>query len=55
MKQQLLKILFCILALAFLLGMFVLAETIAKVLTIKTIVNVAYIMLAISFIYLLKN
>ena len=55
MKELLLEILFCILFLAFLLGMFVIAELLAKVLTINIVMTIAYIMLGISFIYFLKD
>ena len=55
MKTSLLKILFCILFLTFILGMFVIAELLAKVLTINIVMTIAYIMLGISFIYILKD
>ena len=55
MKTSLLKILFCILFLTVILGMFVIAELLAKVLTINIVITIAYIILGISFIYFLKD
>ena len=55
MKTLLLKILLIIIAIAFFLGMFGIAELIAKVLTINIVMTIAYIMLGISFIYILKD
>lgn len=55
MKTSLLKILFCILFLVFILGMFAIAELVAKVITINFFMTIAYIMLGISFIYILKD
>ena len=55
MKTRLLEILFCILFLAFLLGMFGIAELLATVINMKTIMTAVYIALGYSFIYILKN
>ena len=55
MKTSLLKILVCILFLTVILGMFAIAELLAKVLTINIVMTIAYIMLGISFIYILKD
>lgn len=55
MKTSLLKLLFCILFLVFILGMFAIAELLAKVLTINIVMTIAYIMLGISFIYILRD
>lgn len=55
MKTRLLEILFCVLFLAFLLGMIWLAELLIQVINMKTIMTAVYIALGYSFIYILKN
>lgn len=55
MKTSLLKILFCILFVTFILGMFVIAELLAKSITMECFMTIAYIMLGISFIYILRD
>lgn len=55
MKTRLLEILFWILILAFLLGMFGIAELLINVINMKTIMTAVYITLGYSFIYILKN
>ena len=55
MKTRLLEILFCIIGLAFLLGMFGIAEFLSKVINMKTIMTAVYIALGYSFIYILRN
>lgn len=55
MKTSLLKILFCILFLVFILGIFAIAELLAKAITMECFMTIAYIMLGISFIYILKD
>lgn len=55
MKTSILKILFCILFLLFILGMFAIAELLAKAITMECFMTIVYIMLGISFIYFSKN
>lgn len=55
MKTKLLEILFCILFLAILLGMFAMAEFLTTVINMKTIMTAVYVALGYSFIYILKN
>ena len=55
MKTRLLEILFCISFLEFLLGMIAIAELLATVINMKTIMTAVYIALGYSFIYILKN
>ena len=55
MKIAMIEILFCVLFLAFLLGMIWLAELLATVINMKTIMTAVYIALGYSFIYLIRN
>lgn len=55
MKTLLLEIVFCILGLAFLLGMFGLAELLATVISINTIMTTCYVAIVLGFIYLIKK
>lgn len=55
MKKQLKGLILWIIALAFILFMFGLAEILSKVITMNLVMAVAYIALGFSFIYLLKN
>ena len=55
MKTRLLEILFCILFLAFILGMIGIAEFLASVINMNTIMTICYAVLGYSFIYLLRN
>lgn len=55
MKTSLLKILFCILFLAFILGMFGIAELLIQVINMNTVMTICYAVLGYSFIYLIKN
>ena len=55
MKTLLLKILLIIIAIAFFLGMFGIAELIANVISINTVMSTVYVALVLGFIYLLKN
>ena len=55
MKTLLLKILLIIIAIAFFLGMFSIAELLASVISINTVMSTVYVALVLGFIYLLKN
>ncbi len=55
MKTLLLEILFCILGLAFLFGMIAIAELLANVISINTIINTCYVAIVLGFIYLVRN
>ena len=55
MKTRLLKILFCILFLVFILGMFAIAELLIQVINMNTVMTICYTVLGICFIYLFKN
>lgn len=55
MKNMIKGLIFWTIALALLLIMFTIAELLAKVITMKQIMTVAYIALGFSFIYLLRN
>ena len=55
MKTILLEILFCILFLAFILGMFEIAEFLIQVINMNTVMTICYAVLGYSFIYLIKN
>ena len=55
MKKTLLKTIFIIIAFTFLIGMFGLAELLASVISINFMMNIVYIMLGFSFVYVLKN
>lgn len=55
MKTLLLKILLIIIAIAFFLGMFGIAELIASVITVNTVMSTVYVALVLGFIYLIKN
>lgn len=55
MKNIIRGFIFWTIALALLLIMFTIAELLAKVITMKQIMTVAYIALGFSFIYLLRK
>lgn len=55
MKIAMIKILFCVLFLAFILGMIAIAELLINVINMKTIMTAVYIALGYSFIYLIRN
>lgn len=55
MKIKLLEILFCILFVGFILGLFSLAELLIQVINVKTIMTAVYVALIFSFIYIFKN
>lgn len=55
MKNLIKGIIFWIIALAFIFVMFLVAETLSKIVTINAIMNLVYVLLAISIVYILKN
>lgn len=55
MKNIIRGLIFWILALAFIFVMFLVAETLSKIVTMNMIINLVYVLLAISIIYILKN
>lgn len=55
MKISVLKIGFCILFLAFILGMIAIAELLIQVINMNTVITTVYIVTVLGFIYLIKN
>lgn len=55
MKTLLLKTLLVVIAIAFFLGMFSIAELLASVISINTVMSTVYVALVLSFIYILKK
>lgn len=55
MKNILRGIIFWTIALAFILIMFTTAEALSKIVTINFIMNLVYVLLVISVVYILKN
>lgn len=55
MKNTIRGFIFWIIALAFIFVMFTTAEALSKVITMGMIMNLAYVLLAISIVYILKN
>lgn len=55
MKNIIRGLIFWIIALAFIFVMFTIAEALSKIVTISMIMNLVYILLAISIVYILKN
>lgn len=55
MKTLMIEILFCILFLVFILGMFGIAELLINVINMNTVMTICYAVLGYSFIYILKN
>lgn len=55
MKELLLEIILTIIGLAFLFGMIAIAELLASVISINTIINTCYVAIVLGFIYILKN
>ena len=55
MKNLIRGLIFWIIALAFIFVMFTIAETLSKIVTMNMIINLVYVLLAISIIYILKN
>lgn len=55
MKNLIRGLIFWIIALAFIFVMFLVAETLSKIVTMNMIINLVYVLLAISIVYILKN
>ncbi len=55
MKNSIRGFIFWIIALAFIFVMFLVAETLSKIVTMNAIMNLVYVLLAISIVYILKN
>lgn len=55
MKELLLKIILVIIAFTFLFGMIAIAELLASVISINTIINICYVVIVLGFIYLIKK
>lgn len=55
MKNMIQGITFCTIVMMFILGMFVIGQALANLLTMNFIMAVVYIALGFSFIYILKN
>lgn len=55
MKNIVRGIIFWIIALAFIFVMFTTAEALSKVITMSMIMNLVYVLLVISVVYILKN
>ena len=55
MKNLTKGIIFWIIALAFIFVMFTIAEALSKIVTINFIMNLVYVLLVISVVYILKN
>lgn len=55
MKKSIQEIIFWIIALAFIFVMFTVAEALSKVITMSIIMNLVYVLLVISVVYILKN
>lgn len=55
MKNLIRGLIFWIIALAFIFVMFTIAEALSKIVTINFIMNLVYVLLVISVVYILKN
>lgn len=55
MKTLLLKTLLIVIAIAFIFGMFSIAEFLTTVISINAVMSTVYVALVLGFIYLLKN
>ncbi len=55
MKNLIRGLMFWIIALTFIFVMWIIAETLTKIVTINMIMNLVYVLLAISILYILKN
>lgn len=55
MKELLLKITMLVIAFGMFFGMIWLAEFLASVISINTIINTCYVAIVLGFIYLIKN
>ena len=55
MKNMVRGLIFWIIALAFIFGMWVIAETLSKIVTINAIMNLVYVLLPACIVYILKD
>lgn len=55
MKNLTREIIFWIIVLAFIFVMFTVAEALSKIVTMNAIMNLVYVLLVISVVYILKN
>ena len=55
MKNTIIGIIFWTIALVFMLLMFAIGQALANVVTINMIMNLVYVLLGISIVYILKN
>ncbi len=55
MKNMIKGLIFWIIALAFIFVMWTIAEALSKIVTINMIMNLVYVLLGISIVYILKN
>ena len=55
MKNLIRGLMFWIIALTFIFVMWIIAETLTKIVTMNAIMNLVYVLLAISIVYILKN
>ncbi len=55
MKNLIRGLIFWIIALAFIFVMWTIAEALSKIVTMNAIMNLVYVLLAISIVYILKN
>lgn len=55
MKNTIRGLIFWIIALAFIFVMWTIAEALSKIVTINVIMNLVYVLLVISVVYILKN
>lgn len=55
MKNMIKGLTFWIISLAFIFVMFLVAETLSKIVTMNAIMNLVYVLLVFSIVYILKN
>lgn len=55
MKNLIRGLIFWIIALALIFVMWAIAETLSKIVTMNAIMNLVYVLLGISIVYILKN
>lgn len=55
MKNMIKGLIFWIIALAFIFVIWTIAEVLSKIVTISMIMNLVYVLLAFSIVYILKN
>lgn len=55
MKNLIRGLIFWIIALAFIFVMWIIVEALSRIVTINAIMNLVYVLLGISIVYILKN